>query len=83
VDVTVADYEINQAAWNAAVAVAGGGEVWEDDGLRWSWQKHDGQGGRRLPAQVSNAKERLLRRPENRLSDDHLLAVERDGGTAV
>jgi ribosomal protein S18 acetylase RimI-like enzyme len=43
VDVTVADCEINQAAWNAAVAVAGGGEVWEDDGLRWSWQAHDGQ----------------------------------------
>ena len=39
---TVADCEINQAAWNAAVAVAGGGEVWEDDGLRWSWQAHDG-----------------------------------------
>jgi GNAT superfamily N-acetyltransferase len=43
VDVTVADCEINQAAWNAAVAVAGGGEVWEDDGLLWSWQAHDGQ----------------------------------------
>jgi GNAT superfamily N-acetyltransferase len=43
VDVTVADCEINQAAWNAAVAVAGGGEVWEDDGLRWTWQAHDGQ----------------------------------------
>ena len=40
---TVADCEINQAAWNAAVAVAGGGEVWEDNGLRWSWQAHDGQ----------------------------------------
>lgn len=40
---TVADCEINQAAWNAAVAVAGGGEVWEDDGLVWSWQVHDGQ----------------------------------------
>ena len=38
---TVADCEINQAAWNAAIAVAGGGEVWEDDGLRWSWQAHD------------------------------------------
>jgi GNAT superfamily N-acetyltransferase len=43
VDVTVADCEINEAAWNAAIAVAGGGEVWEDDGLRWSWQAHDGQ----------------------------------------
>ena len=39
---TVADCEINQAAWNAAVAVAGGGEVWEDSGLRWAWQAHDG-----------------------------------------
>jgi ribosomal protein S18 acetylase RimI-like enzyme len=43
VEVTVADCEVNQAAWNAAVAVAGGGEVWDDDGLRWSWQAHDGQ----------------------------------------
>ena len=40
---TVADCEINQAAWNAAMAVAGGGEVWEDSGLRWAWQAHDGQ----------------------------------------
>jgi GNAT superfamily N-acetyltransferase len=40
---TVADCEINQAAWNAAVATAGGGEVWEDNGLRWSWQAHDTQ----------------------------------------
>lgn len=38
---TVRDCELNQAAWNAAVAVAGGGEVWEDDGLRWSWQPHN------------------------------------------
>lgn len=40
---TVDDCEINQAAWNAAVAIAAGGEVWEDNGLRWSWQTHDGQ----------------------------------------
>ncbi|MGZ4193737.1 MAG: hypothetical protein ACXVRW_14890, partial [Solirubrobacteraceae bacterium] len=40
---TVADCEITQAAWNAAVALAGGGEVWEHEGLRWSWQAHDGQ----------------------------------------
>jgi GNAT superfamily N-acetyltransferase len=40
---TVAECEINQAAWNAAVAVAAGGEVWEDNGLRWSWQAHDRQ----------------------------------------
>jgi ribosomal protein S18 acetylase RimI-like enzyme len=42
VSATIADCEINQAAWNAAVAVAGGGEVWEDSGLRWAWQAHDG-----------------------------------------
>lgn len=34
--------EANQAAWNEAVAVAGGGRCWEDDGLRWAWQAHDG-----------------------------------------
>jgi hypothetical protein len=38
---TVLDCERNQAAWNAAVAVAGGGEVWQDDGLSWSWQAHN------------------------------------------
>jgi hypothetical protein len=43
VPATVADCQTNQAAWNAAVALAGGGEVWEDDGLRWSWQAHDRQ----------------------------------------
>jgi GNAT superfamily N-acetyltransferase len=61
VNVTVADCEINQAAWNAAIALAGGGEVWDDDGLRWSWQAHDGQlmlnfprrSPRRRPAEVS------------------------------
>lgn len=40
---TVADCQSAQSAWNCAVAVAGGGEVWEDGGLRWSWQAHDGQ----------------------------------------
>ncbi len=40
---SVADCERNQAAWNAAIALAGGGEVWDDGGLRWSWQAHDGQ----------------------------------------
>ena len=40
---TVGDCEINQAAWNSAIAIAGGGEVWDDGGLRWSWQAHDGQ----------------------------------------
>ena len=38
---TVADCEINQAAWNAAVAIAGGGEVWDQAGLQWSWQAHN------------------------------------------
>lgn len=38
---TVLDCERNQAAWNAAVAIAGGGEVWEDNGLSWSWQPHN------------------------------------------
>ena len=38
---TVLDCELNQAAWNVAVAIAGGGEVWEDDGLRWAWQPHN------------------------------------------
>ena len=38
---TVADCEINQAAWNDAVAIAGGGEVWDEAGLRWSWQAHN------------------------------------------
>ena len=33
---------MNQAAWNAAVAIAGGGEVWDDAGLQWAWQPHNG-----------------------------------------
>ena len=41
--VTVSDCEANQAAWNAAVAVAGGGRVWQTGELRWSWQEHDRQ----------------------------------------
>ena len=36
------DCEGNQTAWNAAVAIAGGGEVGEDEGLSWSWQPHIG-----------------------------------------
>jgi GNAT superfamily N-acetyltransferase len=52
---TVADCEINQAAWNAAVAVAGGGEVWEDDGLRWSWQARDGQLMLNFPRAIDSA----------------------------
>jgi GNAT superfamily N-acetyltransferase len=42
VSATVFDCEINQAAWNEAMAMAGGGEVWEDGGLRWAWQAHNG-----------------------------------------
>jgi GNAT superfamily N-acetyltransferase len=55
VNVTVADCEINQAAWNAAVAVAGGGEVWEEAGLRWSWQAHDGQLMLNFPRAIASA----------------------------
>lgn len=40
---TVAECEINQTQWNLAVAVAGGGSVWVDGGLQWSWQAHNGQ----------------------------------------
>lgn len=40
---TIAECEVTQTEWNVAVAVAGGGSVWEDQGLRWSWQAHDGQ----------------------------------------
>jgi GNAT superfamily N-acetyltransferase len=43
VPATVAECEINQTEWNVAIAVAGGGSVWQDRGLRWSWQAHDGQ----------------------------------------
>lgn len=42
-DATVADCEVSQTEWNAAVALAGAGAVWEDTGLHWSWQAHDGQ----------------------------------------
>jgi GNAT superfamily N-acetyltransferase len=43
VSATVAECEINQTEWNMAIAVAGGAWVWEDGGLRWSWQAHDKQ----------------------------------------
>jgi ribosomal protein S18 acetylase RimI-like enzyme len=43
VTATVADCERTQAAWNRALAVAGGGETWQDGDLSWSWQAHDGQ----------------------------------------
>lgn len=42
VPATVAECESMQERWNQAVALAGGGSVWEDRGLRWSWQAHDG-----------------------------------------
>jgi GNAT superfamily N-acetyltransferase len=41
VPATVAECELNQTAWNEAVALAGGGSVWEDGGLRWAWQAHN------------------------------------------
>lgn len=37
---TVTECEVSQARWNEAVALAGGGSVWEDGGLRWAWQPH-------------------------------------------
>src|SRR5947209_376148 len=40
---SVSDCETNQASWNAAIALAGGGQVWNDGELRWSWQAHDRQ----------------------------------------
>jgi GNAT superfamily N-acetyltransferase len=42
VPATVAECERLQAEWNVAVALAGGGSVWEDGGLRWAWQRHNG-----------------------------------------
>ena len=39
---TVVECEISQTRWNRAVAIAGGGAVWEDRGLNWSWQAHNG-----------------------------------------
>lgn len=38
---TVAECEASQAHWNSEVALACGGKVWEDHGLRWSWQPHN------------------------------------------
>lgn len=40
---TVAECEASQTQWNGALALAGGGSVWTDQGLRWAWQAHDGQ----------------------------------------
>lgn len=47
--------ERNQAAWNEASAVAGGGACWEDAGLRWSWQAHDGQLMLNFPTAIDGA----------------------------
>jgi GNAT superfamily N-acetyltransferase len=40
VPATVAECEDSQTDWNESVALAGGGSVWEDAGLRWAWQPH-------------------------------------------
>jgi hypothetical protein len=42
VPATVAECERLQTEWNRAIAVAGGGSVWEDEDLRWAWQPHNG-----------------------------------------
>ncbi len=52
---TVLDCETNQAEWNAAVAIAGGGEVWEDAGLRWAWQPHSKHLMLSFPKQIDEA----------------------------
>ena len=52
---SVLDCEGNQAAWNAAVAIAGGGEVWEDEGLSWSWQPHNRHLMLNFPATIEAA----------------------------
>lgn len=38
---TVTECEFSQTGWNEALALAGGGTVWEDSGLRWAWQPHN------------------------------------------
>jgi GNAT superfamily N-acetyltransferase len=55
VPATVAECEINQTQWNLAVAFAGGGAAWEDGGLRWSWQAHDGQLMLNFPRSIDSA----------------------------
>jgi GNAT superfamily N-acetyltransferase len=52
---SVSDCETNQAAWNAAIALAGGGEEWADGELRWSWQVHDRQLMLNFPRAISVA----------------------------
>src|SRR5215469_5696322 len=41
VSATVSECELSQTQWNEAVALAAGGSVWEDGGLRWAWQPHN------------------------------------------
>lgn len=43
---------MSQARWNLAVALAGGGTVWEDQGLSWSWQAHNDHLMLNFPARV-------------------------------
>ena len=52
---TVAECELNQAAWNCAVALAVGGTVWEDQGLHWAWQPHNGHLMLNFPRSVDAA----------------------------
>ncbi len=44
-----------QAAWNRAIALAGGGTCWEDAGLTWSWQAHDRQLMLNFPSTIDAA----------------------------
>jgi len=44
-----------QTAWNRAIALAGGGECWEDAGLTWSWQAHDRQLMLNFPRRIDAA----------------------------
>ena len=50
---TIADCELSQTQWNQAIALAGGGSVWEDRGLDWSWQAHDGQLTLNFPRKIN------------------------------
>ena len=52
---SVGDCEHSQTAWNCALALAGGGSVWEDSGLKWSWQAHDGQVMLNFPLMIEPA----------------------------
>jgi GNAT superfamily N-acetyltransferase len=55
VPATVAECEICQTEWNLAIARAGGGSVWKDEGLQWSWQAHDGQLMLNFPRAIDEA----------------------------